>query len=281
MYNTLISVKSLKEHLNRPDWQVFDCRHELKDVEAGRKAYASGHIPGALFAHMDDDLSGEIIPGTTGRHPLPAPDQFLETLQNWGLNEDTQVVVYDDKGGGLAARMWWMLKAMGHEQVAVLNGGLQAWEAAGHDLSTEIPQVPKGNISLNMQEGVAVNVKEVEEKSKSGQGILIDARAAMRYKGEMEPIDPVAGHIPRAISAPWMENLGEDKHFLSAAELKARFEGILGEHAPSESICYCGSGVTACHNLLAMEYAGLTGAKLYPGSWSHWITDAGREIEKS
>ncbi|MDW3645894.1 MAG: sulfurtransferase [Bacteroidia bacterium] len=280
MYKTFISAYELAQHLDNPQWQVFDCRHELKDTEAGRNAYKVGHIPGAIFAHLDEDLSGPIDAPVTGRHPLPHPDKFLESLQNWGLNPDTQVVVYDDKGGGIAARLWWMLKAMGHEAVAVLDGGIQAWEASGGALSTDIPQASKGTIEIQMQEGVAVNVKEVEARSQSGQGLLIDARAGIRYRGEKEPIDPIAGHIPSAVSAPWMENLGEDKKIKSKEDISARFQEILGDTPIEESIVYCGSGVTACHNLLAMEYAGLSGARLYPGSWSHWITDKDRAIEK-
>ncbi|MEL6251086.1 MAG: sulfurtransferase [Bacteroidota bacterium] len=280
MYTTFISTSDLASNLENPQWQVFDCRHELKDTEVGRNAYKAGHIPGALFAHLDEDLSGPIDAPVTGRHPLPHPDNFLKTLRNWGLNADTQVVVYDDKGGGIAARLWWMLKAMGHEAVAVLDGGIQAWEASGGQLSTDIPQPSEGSIEIKMQEGVAVNVKEVEERSQSGQGLLIDARANVRYRGEQEPIDPIAGHIPSAVSAPWMENLGEDKKVKSKEAIAARFQTILKDTPVEESIVYCGSGVTACHNLLAMEYAGLRGARLYPGSWSHWITDKDRAIAK-
>lgn len=281
MFKTLINVDELAQQIENPSWLLVDCRSDLADLEAGRNAYKKGHLPGAVFAHLDEDLSGEIIPGKTGRHPLSPPAKFLAILHKWGLNTGDQVIVYDDKGGGIAARLWWMLKAMGHESVALLNGGIQAWEAAGLGLSAEIPDRKPGNFVMNMQENVAVNVSEVEEKSRTASPLLIDARAAIRYRGEKEPIDPVAGHIPSAVSAPWMENLNPDKTFKSDAELRSRFEEVLQGVSPEDAISYCGSGVTACHNLLAMEHVGIRGVKLYPGSWSHWITDKNRGVEKN
>lgn len=280
MFSTLISVQELSQQIENPDYLTVDCRHELSDTEAGRNAYKAGHLPGAVFAHLDEDLSGEIIPGTTGRHPLAPPSKFLDVLRKWGLQKEHQVVVYDDKGGGIAARLWWMLRAVGHEAVAVLDGGIQAWEAAGLPLTDAPTLRTASDYEMHMQEGIAVNVKDVETKSRTGEPMLIDARAAVRYRGEQEPIDPVAGHIPTAVSAPWPENLNADKTMKSKAELKRRFEEVLNGTAPHDAVMYCGSGVTACHNLLAMEHAGISGVKLYPGSWSDWITDANRGVDK-
>ena len=278
MYQTLITVDQLATSLNSELIKIFDCRFSLADTEAGRNAYGEGHIPGAIYAHLDDDLSGEIIVGKTGRHPLPSIASITATFSKWGIDEKVQVVAYDDKGGMIASRLWWMLKWLGHNAVAVLDGGWQAWENSGHPVSTDTPSPQAKNFRPAHQAEMILPLQDIVKKSASGESLIIDARAAERYRGEVEPIDPVAGHIPAAVSAPFSMNLDENGYFLPADQLKARFQAFLGELPAEQAVCYCGSGVSGCHNLLAAAHAGITGIKLYPGSWSEWITDPQRPI---
>jgi len=278
MFTNVISIGDFKANIENPNWVIIDCRFSLADKESGRRDYLNAHIPGARYAHLDNDLSGEIIAGTTGRHPLPSVEKAMALFTAWGIGEETQVIVYDQFHGGIAARLWWMLKWLGHNKVAVLEGGWKAWKASGlaSENTIQTPMAkrfePKPNSDMIRHVNVLFeNLSEAKYK-------VIDSRGAERYAGTNEPIDPIAGHVPGAISAPFIENIDTEGRFLPKSILKRRFEELLDGKPASETIFYCGSGVTACHNLLAMEYAGLESALLYPGSWSDWITDGERPI---
>jgi thiosulfate/3-mercaptopyruvate sulfurtransferase len=278
-YTTLISAAELAPHVTDPNWVVIDCRHDLTNPDAGQAAYAAGHIPHAGFAHLDTDLSDK-KPGPNGefrgRHPLPAPDAFIAALRRRGVNDNSQVIAYDAQGGMFAARLWWMLRWVGHEAVAVLDGGLPAWQAQGGGLSTERASGSQGNITLRPSIVTSVTVDEVVANLASRARIVIDARAPDRFRGENETLDPVGGHIPGARNRFFKDNLQPDGRFKPAEQLRAEFGPLIG--SPETSIMQCGSGATACHNLLAMEVAGLSGAALYPGSWSEWCADSSRPV---
>ncbi|MFB9887675.1 sulfurtransferase [Balneatrix alpica] len=275
--HTLIDVSTLQAHLQHEDWCILDCRFNLTDTEAGRRAYQQGHIPGARYAHLDQDLSGPLTPGS-GRHPLPQPSDFLHRVQQWGIRADTQVVAYDDMGGAMAARLWWLLKSLGHAKVAVLNGGWQAWLTASAAQQQEIPPCVQSDFQPQAALLGQRSLAEVLAQLKEQRWMLVDARAPERFRGEVEPLDPVAGHIPGALNRPLQLNLQADGRFKSVDQLRAEWQQLLGERSPKEVVHYCGSGVTACHNLLAMEHAGLSGSRLYPGSWSEWCQDPGRPV---
>ena len=273
-HTTLISVQDLADNFDKGQWQVFDCRFSLQDENAGRKAYDTAHIPGARYADMKQQLSAPHIPGETGRHPLPERSQWLERVEHWGIEPQTQVVLYDDVGGATAARMWWMLRWAGHERVAVLDGGWQAWQAAGLPESDEEPAPPTP--AKESHEALPALAKLVEVAGIDLQNqCLLDARDEARYRGEAEPIDPVAGHIPGALCLPYSGNLDGDGQFRDRASLQQRFAVLPGGRPV---VCYCGSGVTAAHNILAMVHAGLPEPILYAGSWSEWITDPDRPV---
>ena len=275
-HTTLIDASTLHAHRNDPNWVVIDCRFSLADPEAGRRAYRDSHLPGAHYAHLDEDLSDPITP-TTGRHPLPDPERLAQKLGAWGIDHDTQVVAYDDMGGMLAAaRLWWLLRWLGHTACAVLDGGLPAWRRAGLPLTAEIPAARPTAFVSRPDDRLWMSTEQV--LALSSTEVLLDARAAARYRGEMEPIDPVAGHIPGALNLPTDGNLTPEGHFLPVAALRERFAAALDDRAPATVIHACGSGVTACHNLLAMEAAGLGGSRLYAGSWSEWIRDPQRVV---
>lgn len=275
-HDTLIDAATLHSHLDDPHWVVVDCRFSLMDTEAGRRAYRESHLPGARYAHLDEDLSGPITP-TTGRHPLPDPKRLTSRLGDWGIGPGIQVVAYDDLGGMLAAaRLWWLLRWLGHEAVAVLDGGFPAWQKAGLPLTAAL-KTARPTV-FNGQPNDRLWLTAAQVLALPSESVVLDARTAARFRGEMEPIDPVAGHIPGAVNLPTEGNLTADGHFLPAAELRARFATVLGERSPTMVVHSCGSGVTACHNLLAMEAAGLHGSRLYPGSWSEWIRDPNRPI---
>ncbi|MGB5065376.1 MAG: sulfurtransferase [Candidatus Competibacter sp.] len=275
-HTTLIDAPTLHAHLNDPDWVVMDCRFSLTDTEAGRRAYRDSHLPGARYAHLDEDLSGPVTPAT-GRHPLPDPERLAQKLGEWGIDHDTQVVAYDDMGGMLAAaRLWWLLRWLGHTACAVLDGGLSAWRRAGLPLTAEIPAARPTVFTSRPDNGLWVSTEQV--LTLPAADVLLDARAAARYRGEMEPIDPIAGHIPGALNLPTDSNLTPEGHFLPFAALRERFAAALGDRSPASVIHACGSGVTACHNLLAMETVGLCGSRLYAGSWSEWIRDPRRVV---
>jgi len=278
MFRTIISAAELKGLLKQPNLVIIDCRFSLADKEGGRKDYHKSHIPTAQYAHLDNDLSGEIIKGTTGRHPFPNVAKITNLLSNWGIDEDTQVVAYDQGHGGIAARLWFMLKWLGHENVAVLNGGWKYWETSNGVTSAEIPKSTPKEFKPNPRPDLLVDVAFMEKNVGNTELLYVDSRAAKRYRGEEEPIDPIAGHIPTAISAPFAENLGENGLFLDKERLAKRFETLLNKQPSNKSIFYCGSGVTACHNLLAMHHIGKTDALLFPGSWSEWIVDEKRAV---
>ena len=277
MYTTLIKVEDLYQHFQKTNWAIIDCSSSLADREAGRTNYLEAHIPGALYAHLDEDLSAPVVPGKTGRHPLPAIEDVVALFSSWGIDENTQVVVYDDKSGAIAARLWWMLRWMGHQNVAVLDGGWQKWKQADYPTASgmehRVPSIfiPKADHNL------ALTVEEVSNRSLTTT--LIDARTSERYQGEMEPIDPIAGHIPGALNYPHPENIGADGLWLSPNDIRIKIEQVLGDMPKHDVVFYCGSGVTACRNILAFEYAGLGKARLYSGSWSGWIADGSRPIE--
>ncbi|MCB0650172.1 MAG: sulfurtransferase [Saprospiraceae bacterium] len=271
MYTNIINASDLKANLDHPDWVIVDCRFSLADTEEGRRNYAKSHIPGAFYAHLDDDLSSPIIQGDTGRHPLPDVQTFVELLSSWGVGEGVQVVAYDDRGGGIASRLWWMLRWLGHENAAVLNGGWQEWVKNDFPTDSAVPEKTRKSFHPTLNPDMAVPFEKVDILRAEPAYSLVDSRTAPRYRGEEEPIDPIAGHIPGAINLPFPENIGADGLFKSPEWLKARFQHAFEDKPADHIIFYCGSGVTACHNILAYHYAGLGDALLYPGSWSEWI----------
>ena len=273
--STLVSTAELAANYQK--WRVFDCRHDLAKPELGEQQYKDGHIPGALFASLDRDLSGKKT-GKNGRHPLPEPMEFERWLEKTGLTPKDQVVCYDAGPGSMAARLWWMLRWIGHDKVAVLDGGFAKWTKEGHKVSVEIPIFTPLNYPIKARKDFAVDVATVQKNLQSS--LLLDARAPIRYRGEQEPIDPVAGRIPGAKNRFNMDSLTPDGTFKSASALKKEFEAVLEGRSPSDVVHYCGSGVAACHNLLAMEHAGLKGGKLYAGSWSEWSADPKRPQER-
>ncbi len=273
--NTLASTEELAAH---PEWRVFDCRHDLANPELGEQQFREGHVPGALFAHLDRDLSGAKT-GANGRHPLPEPKAFVSWAGRQGLQPADQVVCYDGGSGAMAARLWWMLRWMGHETVAVLDGGFAKWQREGRPVTVEVPQVVPIDYPGRAKTPMVAYLSLVEKKFK--KAVLLDARAPARYRGEQEPIDPVAGRIPGAKNRFNNDNLTAEGTFKSPELLRAEFKSILSGRNASDVINYCGSGVAACHNALAMEIAGLTGSRVYPGSWSEWSRNPTRPISRS
>lgn len=277
MYSTLISVNELKKSIKQSNYLVFDCRFDLANPKAGETLYQQNHLHNARYAHLEKHLSGDKT-HTSGRHPLPDEQLFIAWLRAQGVNADSQVVVYDQQNGAFAARLWWLLHCwLGHEQAAVLDGGYQAWCAADLPVSSESASSASGNFIATANSDRYINTSQV--LAAASQGCLVDARSTERFIGAKEPIDPVAGHIPGAINHDFNQNL-TDGHFIGKADLAKAWAGRLGDMQAEKVIHMCGSGVTACHNILAMEHAGLVGAKLYPGSWSEWVTDAGRPVAK-
>lgn len=275
-HTNIIDAATLSVHLDDPDWVVMDCRFSLSDPEAGRQAYAESHLPGARYAHLDEDLSGPITPAT-GRHPLPDPLKLARKLGAWGIGNDTQVVAYDDMGGILAAsRLWWLLRWLGHDACAVLDGGFTTWQQAGLPLGEQLPAIPPQRFEARPVDRLWLTTAQVG--ALSARELLLDARTAVRYRGEQEPVDPVAGHIPGAVNLPTEANLRTDGRFRPTDELRERFLAVMNGRASAAVVHGCGSGVTACHNLLAMEAAGLSGSRLYAGSWSEWIRDPNRPV---
>ncbi len=273
-HTTLISVADLADHVNDSGFVIFDCRHELTQPDFGAKAYAESHIPNARHAHLDRDLAAPNN-GRSGRHPLPEPDTFASWLGRMGVSNDTQVVGYDQAGGVYASRLWWMLRWVGHRHVAVLDGGWQAWVAAGQRVTAQLPHPQPATFKPRIAQ-FPVDANYVREHMQSPAMVLIDARANDRYHGQNETIDPVAGHIPGARNRFFKDNLTAQGFFKTPQQLRTEFGEFVGEGSADKIVSQCGSGVTACHNLLAMEVAGLRGGKLYPGSWSEWITDPSR-----
>lgn len=281
-YTTLITVDHLAEHLGNPSWAVVDCRYRLADLGFGRTAYGESHVAGAVFADIGDDLSGPVVPGKTGRHPLPDVAVFSAKLSAWGIDEGVQVVAYDDSGGSMAARLWWLLRWLGHEAaaVAVLDGGWPLWQAWGFPVRVGTESRAARKFVARERAESVLSAEHVDQIRTAPGWRVLDARHADRFRGENETIDPIAGRIPGAVSAPYADNLEPDGRFKSREELRRRYLGLLGRVPADRTGCYCGSGVTAAHDVLAMAYAGLGEAKLYAGSWSEWITDRSRPVAK-
>ncbi len=275
-YTTLISTAELFAHLDDPDWIVFDCRHDLARPDLGAREYAQSHVPGARFMHSDTDLSGPPN-GRNGRHPLPDPEAFARKLGAAGVDRAKQVIAYDAQGGSFAARLWWMARWIGHDAVAVLDGGWAKWLREERPESSVVPTPTPTRFDPAVREP-PVDAAYVLAHLRDPSIVVVDARGAERYRGETEPLDPVAGHIPGAINRPFQENLREGGVFKSADALRALWRPALGDVAPAQVVHSCGSGVSACHNLLAMEIAGLTGSRLYAGSWSEWCADPARPV---
>jgi thiosulfate/3-mercaptopyruvate sulfurtransferase len=278
MFTTLITAEQLAAAAPHEDWLVVDCRFDLGRPAAGEAAYRVGHVPNAIYAHLDRDLSGPIT-GTTGRHPLPATAAFAATLGAWGVTPQTQVIAYDADTGVYAARLWWLLRWVGHASVAVLDGGLRAWRAQDLPVTdlTAAPRVPT-RFQAAADHSLWIDSADVSLRAADPDWCLLDARAAERFSGAVEPIDRVAGHVPGARNLPFASNLGATGRFVPPAQLHAQLSAVQGGVADEHTIAMCGSGVTACHLLLAMELAGKRGGRLYAGSWSEWIRDPQRPI---
>ena len=270
-YTTLILSAELAVHLGDPAWVIVDCRHNLADVDAGERAYRAAHIPSALFMHMDRDLSGART-GVNGRHPLPRVADLVATFSRAGIDDSKQVIAYDQNNGMWASRLWWLLQWLGHPAAAVLDGGLDRWIA-------EEPRIEAASF-IARQPTPTASAGEIVQHLDDGALTVVDARAPERYRGDVEPIDPVAGHIPGAVNRPYTANLTEQGLFKPAPQLRAEFQALLDGSPPEAVVHQCGSGVTACHNVLAMAIAGLPGSRLYPGSWSEWIAAPERPIAR-
>jgi thiosulfate/3-mercaptopyruvate sulfurtransferase len=291
-FTTLIEPRALAALIARPvgaatavaTLAIIDCRHDLARPDWGAEAYAAGHVPDASFAHLDRDLSDPVTP-SSGRHPLPRAERFAATLGRWGIDASVQVIAYDQGSGAIAARLWWLLRHHGHLRVAVLNGGFAAWQAAGLPTTSEPGRPVARRFEGAPQREAVASAQEIVRglergELERGDVLLVDARAADRFAGRNETLDPVAGHVPGARNHPFTRNLDADGRFLSAEELARRWHETLGGTSPARVVSMCGSGVTACHNLLALEIAGLTGARLYAGSWSEWIRDPARPVAR-
>ena len=275
--NTLVTTDDLAAHLGDPDWLVFDCRFTLSDTAAGRLAYDKAHIPGAHYVHLDNDLCAPIGPAT-GRHPLPDPAVFTERLCRWGVGMDKQIVVYDDSFGSIACRLWWMLRWVGHPAVALLDGGYPKWAREKRPLDTAIPDTVDVACAGQAEPSRIATADDVLLASRTGNTLVFDARPDRRFTGEHDPVDRVPGHVPGALNVQFEDNLDLGGTFLPPAELREHYLALMQGRPAGQIIHMCGSGVTACHNVLAMEIAGLPGSRLYPGSWSEWITDPARPI---
>ena len=279
-YTTLIDTDRLAAALSDPTFAIVDCRFDLTDTTAGERAYGTAHIPGAVYAHVDRDLSGEKT-GGNGRHPLPGIETFVQTLGRLGIDARTQVVVYDQDTGGFASRLWWMLRWLGHDAVAVLNGGFAKWLAEGRPTKPGVEIRTARLFVPHPRPDMVVTAADVASHMAQESWRLLDARAPERFRGEVEPIDKVPGHIPGAVNIPFLENVNAQGTFRSADDLAGRFRKATGSVSADHVVNYCGSGVTACQNILALEHAGLHGAKLYAGSWSEWSSDPSRPVERS
>lgn len=276
-FTTVVSAEDLNAHIDDDNWVVVDCRFTLTDSTAGRRAYETGHIPGARYLHLDDDLAAPVT-GNTGRHPLPDPDVLAKKLGELGIDNNTQVVAYDDFFGAMASRLWWLLHWLGHDKVALLDGGLPAWTREKLLLTANATTYPQKEFIPNLRSELVIDMPAMEAVVDSGDNVIIDARAEERFTGEIEPLDKIAGHIPGAINLPFDDNLDIDGTFMPKDELVDLYKNLIGDKDGSQVVMMCGSGVTACHNLIAMEIAGLKGARLYAGSWSEWITDTDRPV---
>lgn len=272
---TLVSTAELAAHL--ADWRVFDCRHDLVNPAIGAEQYAQSHLPGAAFASVDRDLSSAKT-GKNGRHPLATPDAFCAWLGRQGVKRTDTIVCYDQSGGTYSSRLWWMLRWIGHDDVAVLDGGFPKWVKEGRPVTTDVPAFAATTYSGQPDDSMHVSAAWIEARIGKPELAILDARTAQRYAGIGETIDPIGGHIPGALNRFYMENVGADGCLKPAAELREAFTKLLGSTPPSSLVQQCGSGVSACVNILAMEHAGLHGSKLYPGSWSEWCANPARPM---
>lgn len=277
MFTTLLSAKELFAHFDSADWVVFDCRFTLAEIEAGRVAYQQSHLPGAIYVHLDDDMSSPIT-ASSGRHPLPDVTTFSEKLSAWGVDASKQVVVYDDAFGAVAGRMWWLLRWLGHTRVALLDGDLPTWQREAYPMQSEPPLLTPATFSPNVNNELLVDVEFVESRMSDDNFVIVDARAEARFLGDVEPLDNVAGHIPGAVNIPFDDNLAINSMFETREALSHLYKDIIKQVDYENVIHMCGSGVTACHNILAMEHAGMRGSRLYAGSWSEWITNSKRPV---
>lgn len=277
MYTTLVDVNQLEENLDNDQWVILDCRFNLMERGAGLDLFKQGHIPNAQYADLEQDLSSPIT-ANSGRHPLPDEKKLASKMGAWGITPDTQVVLYDDMSGAMAARAWWLLRWLGHAKVALLDGGIEAWKNAGHRLTTtetsrdKMPEYP-----INVKYEWVLSSNDILENIKQPSFLLVDTRNAERFAGEHEPIDAIAGHVPGALNRPLSENLNDDGKFKSPQQLHREWKQLSGNRSCT---LMCGSGVTACHNLLSLEIAGITGSRLYAGSWSEWIRDSNRPVSQ-
>jgi thiosulfate/3-mercaptopyruvate sulfurtransferase len=277
MHTTLIDPATLAAHLDDPGWVAIDCRYDLADEATGERQYREGHLPGARYAHLGRDLAGPKT-GTNGRHPLPSPGQVSARFSALGIGPGAQVVAYDADTSMYAVRLWWMLRWLGHDAVAVLDGGLARWVAEGYPVRPDQETWTPASFTGAPREGWRLTADEMAARLGDPSLRLVDARSPERYRGENETIDPVGGHIPGAGNRYYLDNLAGDKTFKSREALRAEWAEALAGHDPKDVVMYCGSGVTACHNLLALEHAGLPGARLFPGSWSEWCADKSRPV---
>ena len=274
-FQTIISASNLKQNLNSENLVIVDCRYDLADANAGFEEYQASHIPGAIYANLNTDLSGPMT-STSGRHPLPDWNEFQNKLGRWGIDQNSQVVVYDHSHGAFAARLWWMLRALGHEAVAILDGGWASWTEKNFGVEAGIINNAPKHFEGHLHENWAIGVEQIEQNLEQPQWLLIDSRDPSRYRGESEPLDAEAGHIPGAVNHFFGNNLDEYGSLLPADQLRANFEALVGDKPFEDVVFYCGSGVTACHNLMALQHAGISGARLYVGSWSEWSRDPKR-----
>jgi len=280
-YTTLINCEDAAAHRGDPAWQFIDCRFSLEDGDLGARLYQESHIPGAVYAHLDHDLSGPAVTGKTGRHPLPTPLRLVETFSRLGIGTSTQVIAYDDTNGQMAAaRLWWLLRWAGHDSAAVLNGGFREWRRLGLPQRAGTEAARKTQFVGQFRDELIVNAGDVADNLKQGDYVILDSRSVDRFWGENERIDPVAGHIPGAVSAPFTENSSASGLMRSTEELHNRFETLAPGKDSDHVVFYCGSGVTAAQNVLAYAHARLGMPKLYAGSWSEWITDRNRPVAK-
>jgi len=277
-YTTLISTTDLNKNIENENWRIVDCRFDLVKAEKGPQMYEESHLPHAVYANLEEDLTGPVIEGTTGRHPLPELSEFTQVLSSWGVDDSIQVIAYDNLGGMIAARLWWMLRWLGHEKVAVLDGGWKKWIEERRPVNREIEVPATRRFVAREQLHLLANAEETAEATQNNQKCLLDARSADRYRGENETFDVKAGHIPNATSAPCMSNLSSNGCFSDQETLREHYSSLLNGVESKDTIVYCGSGITAAHDVLAILHAGLGDCKLYPGSWSHWITDPARPI---
>ena len=276
-YSTFIRPDDILTHLDDPAWAIVDCRFDLNDKSAGERAHQEAHIPGAIYAHLERDLSAPLS-GTNGRHPLPSAEEMAARFSQWGIDSRTQVVAYDSRGGGFAARLWWSLRYLGHENVAILEGGFPAWERDDFPTRKGTEKRDAAQFVADVRPEMRISVEELQADLDGYAQRLLDSRAPERYRGDEEPFDPIAGHIPGALNRFWASNLDENDWLLPEKMLFEGFSKLIGDKRPGDLVVYCGSGVTGCFNLLVMEHLGLTGARLLPGSWSEWCADPNRPV---